>query len=882
MRNRVCVAAFAAVLGVAGLTAPSASSAAARAGAPAPVRSLAPFEQSESVVLRWTNPRTLDRDVVRIARGPDAPATVHDGRSVKLGSPRVSKAVLGRLPAGRQFSVSVWTQRGSKLSRKMTTSFTTKPVEARRTSALGGKVVDSAGNPLRNAIVLAYDYTTFAHLFRARTGASGNFRMLVPPGHYEIAALGTHALGGSSDRTGYLFAVREVTVRPGNVHDGINFTLATAAAIAGSVTDIHGHPIAGVPVEPTEAPAYLGTDLGIAIGGLGAAGTARTDRSGHYLVKGLIPGAEVPCFDAAGFVSRCATTSVEARTGHVTQAPRTSLASVAQAPHGTIAGTVLDAKSHPISRAVVLASAGGSNAGIIARTNRRGRFTLPNLSVGPWQVCAASGSADGGFGTVRCRQVTVSARHTTTVELRLPPAGALSGLVRGPSGRRLGSVGISAIHQTAHGFASYDGATDLNGAWTINGLPPGVYTICISAGGASSAADPTGGRSTCLHRKFHVVGEADRIGVDQTLAPAGAISGIVTDSSGNPTRAGVVLSRGRGFNSTTVSTASARDGHFRMTGLTPGLYRVCAEQDYSIGTVTRHCLSHRVASVAGKVRNAGRIALPSATALTVSVTDGGGHALAGVDVAILRGCGQNFCSVQPVFSATHAVQVSASESTGIAGRAAFRGLRPGHYTACALAYYAASATSVPATGFADKCASKTFSLTLTRGSGSSAAISLEPGAAVTGLVQDSHGNAAPNVAVHGGGSAAFDYSNPYNFYDPLTPSPQNDVLTDASGHYVIRSIAPGSRRICGVPPRALHLKRGCLSSSVSLPASTTTQAPTLTLNSAGASSFGRSAVVFAQVRSLLPVARVFPQNRRIPVINSTGWPEFRLLPRSKP
>ena len=230
MRNRVCIAAFAAVLGVAGLTAPSASSAAARAGAPSPVSALAPFEQDGSVVLRWTNPRSLDRDIVRISRGPDAPATVHDGRSIKLGSPRASKAELGRLPAGRQFSVSVWTQRGSRLSRKETTSFTTKPVEGRRTSELAGGVVDTAGNPLRNATVLAYDFTTFARLFRSRTDAAGHFRLLVPGGHYQMLVIGTHALGGSSDRTGYRFAMRRVTVRPSNVDSGIHFALGTAAA----------------------------------------------------------------------------------------------------------------------------------------------------------------------------------------------------------------------------------------------------------------------------------------------------------------------------------------------------------------------------------------------------------------------------------------------------------------------------------------------------------------------------------------------------------------------------------------------------------------------------------------------------------------------------
>ncbi len=882
MRNRVCTAAFAAVLAVAGLTAPSASSALAQAGAPASVRALAPFEQNGSVVLRWTNPRALDRDVVRIVRGPDAPATVHDGRSVKLGSPRASKAVLGRLPAGRQFSVSVWTHRGSSLSRRVTTSFTTKPVEGRRTSELAGQVVDTAGNPLRNALVFAFDFTTLQRLLRTRTDASGKFQLLVSPGHYELAIIGARALGGVSDATGYLISTRRTTVRPGNVRSGLHFVLARAAAIRGSVTDSQNKPAAGVRVEPNVAPAYLGNDSGVLIGGIGQFATGRSDQSGHYVVKGLFPGTDVPCFQADGFGSRCATTSVAVRAGQVAAAPVVSLDRVAPTADGTIAGTVVDAASHPVSHAIVFASEGSSGAGFEVHTNRQGRFTLNNLAVGTWHVCAESVAAGGGgFGGDTCRTINVVANRTKTVELRLPPVGALSGLVRGPSGRRLGSVSISVTHQTAHGGWTYTTSSDLNGAWTVSGLHAGAFTVCISAEGASSAADPLGGRSTCLHRVFTVVAGTDRIGVDRTLAPGGAVSGTITDTTGRPVaNAGVVfLRRGNRPTGSTVTT-SGRDGQFRMTGLTPGSYRVCGELDYASGSVTGSCLAHRVTVVAGKVTRGAHIKLPQATLLTVTVKDGAGHALSGVDVAVLRACLFNDCPTQPVFSTTTPVDTAASQTTGLSGRAVFQGLRPGHYVACALAYYAASSAPVPASGFADKCASGTFSLTIRRGQPAAALVSLDPGAAATGLVQDSHGNPLRGVAVHIGRSAAFDYRNEFEFDDPSFPSPRNDIRTDATGHYIIRSIMPGTRSVCGASSRRLGVRRTCLSSPASLTASSTTQEPTLVMNSAMHAQRLSSAP--PETRQTIPTAPSLPENRRIPVINSTGWPEFRLLPRSKP
>jgi protocatechuate 3,4-dioxygenase beta subunit len=266
--------------------------------------------------------------------------------------------------------------------------------------------------------------------------------------------------------------------------------------------------------------------------------------------------------------------------------------------------------------------------------------------------------------------------------------------------------------------------------------------------------------------------------------------------------------------------------------------------------------------------------------VTVSVTDGAGHALSGVDVALLRACPFNGCSTQPVFSATKPVDTVASQTTGLSGRTVFRGLRPGHYVACALAYYAASSAPVPATGFADKCASGTFSLTVTRGQPASTTISLDPGAAATGLVHDSHGNPLPDVAVHIGRSAAFDYTNEFEFHDPSFPSPRNDIRTDATGHYTIRSIMPGTRSVCGAASRQLAVRRTCLSSPATLTASTSTQEPTLVMNAAMHAQRLSSA---APVRRLtIPTAPLLPEIRRIPVINSTGWPEFRLLPRSKP
>ena len=301
---------------------------------------------------------------------------------------------------------------GRALSRKVTTSFTTQPVEGRRTSELAGQVVDTAGNPLRNAIVFASTSRRSQRLFRTRTDASGKFRMLVPPGHYEIGVIGDACARRLVRRTGYLFATRGH--RPARQRPtAAALRAARAAAIAGSVTDVHGHPLAGVHVSLTRRRPISNTDFGFAIGGSAQSGTARDEPFRALPGQGAEPGAEVPCFDAAGFVSRCATTSVAARAGQVAPAPVASLAA-SRRRRRTHRGTVVDAESHPVSHAVVLARARARPAPAFeGHRTGSGRFTLrQSLGRPVARLRRARRAQTAGSAPTACRTVTVVADRT--------------------------------------------------------------------------------------------------------------------------------------------------------------------------------------------------------------------------------------------------------------------------------------------------------------------------------------------------------------------------------------------------------------------------------------------------------------------------------------
>ncbi|HEY8301859.1 MAG TPA: carboxypeptidase-like regulatory domain-containing protein [Jatrophihabitans sp.] len=857
---------------------------------PAAVTALTPFEKSGPVTVTWTNPRDIDRDVVRLARGPQAPATPHDGRAVTLGRQRASHVVLRRLADGQQYSVSVWTKRDGMLSRRVTTSFTTKSFRSMPAGpgTLAGHVVDTAGDPLRNAVVLAFGDSGLNRGFTSRTDSGGDFRMTVPRGRYFVATLGNHAKGGTSDRTGYLY---DFTSAP--VHTGrgvLHFVLADGAAITGTVTDSAGAPLRGVQVALRDAPAYLSpSEGGVTLVAGGPAGVVRTDADGHYRFNGVVPGAFVPCFatrgahggqsDAAGYVSRCADRSVAAAARRFTSAGADTLASLPHAStgFGAIAGTVTGVSDTPARGVKVEAYGVNARAvGATGRSDARGHFALRKLSPGRYVVCAARASA------YACNHLRVAAGLTSTIALRFKPSGSLSGVVRNVHGDRLGQVSVEAAHFTATGGFAVGTSADDRGNWTLDGLPGGLYRVCFGGGG--SGRDPFGGRSGCIAPKVRVIDGRDRIGVDRTLAPGGALTGTVTDSAGKPVAdAGVLVMRNSryGGDESTVTTDSR--GRYLATGLTPGTYRVCAELDYDTGGALSRCAA-RIAVAAKHTTQGIDLALPADAPLTATITDGSANPLSGVDVTLLSACrsGQ-YCTSQPVFSRTADVNVAASAVTGPDGTITFHGLRPGRYAACALAYYAASATTtVPSTGYADKCASSTYSLRVTRGGNAATGIALAPGAAVSGLVQNAAGGGLPGVSVRVARAAARDFSS-YGTFGGLYPSPLNDIVTGADGRYTVRSVAPGSRSVCGVPPRGLGVRRGCLADPVDLPAGTTTEAAALTLP-ASAQGLQAAARVSANpavmpLGFLRPQSPFLPSARRIPVVSSSGWPAYRLLPR---
>jgi hypothetical protein len=184
--------------------------------------------------------------------------------------------------------------------------------------------------------------------------------------------------------------------------------------------------------------------------------------------------------------------------------------------------------------------------------------------------------------------------------------------------------------------------------------------------------------------------------------------------------------------------------------------------------------------------------------------------------------------------------------TDAKGHAVLRTSRGGHFAVCALGYYGATPTGTSPTGYADKCTGSTFNVTASPGTPASTSLSLDDGAVVTGRVTNAHGHGVRGAQIHITGSPTDDIGSPFGFDDLSAgfPSPFNDAVTDARGHYTIHSIQPGQAQVCARDAKGYQ--DGCLSSDLTLTGGSSTTAPNLTLTPKSGNA--RAAVVQAAAR----------------------------------
>lgn len=360
-------------------------------------------------------------------------------------------------------------------------------------------------------------------------------------GFYVITGLeaGQYTVVASADGFGNQIAI--VTLSPGET-ENLDFSLSNqTATLKGTVRDaVNNQPIQSALVQVFR----IGTTIPIA--------SVLTNGSGEYEITGLNPREYRVVFSADGYASevfRIFLTNEEVQTLNAELGRRPA----------TIRGRVTDAKTgEPIQSAGVITVISGS--GIIVAstlTDQEGNYILSGLSPGNYNVIF---SAEGYVS--QTVMITLNRGETVILNAALQSNPAtLTGYVRE-------AKTLSPIENALIQVFSTDGTligttlTDMNGNYTVSGLPGGTVVVVARATGYQSQLQSiTLTRGTTSNLNFLLAGN-----------PA-SVRGTVTDSqTGQPIPQVLVQIFPIGSRVPIRSTLTDPDGFYILTGLPPGTY----------------------------------------------------------------------------------------------------------------------------------------------------------------------------------------------------------------------------------------------------------------------------------------------------------------------
>ncbi|MDF1699967.1 MAG: carboxypeptidase-like regulatory domain-containing protein, partial [Planctomycetota bacterium] len=340
------------------------------------------------------------------------------------------------------------------------------------------------------------------------------------------------------------------------LHDGEvlvldDLALGAGARIAGEVADAEGRPLDGVHVHARR------------FDGDGAPQIFRTDAEGRFLARHVRPGAWLLKVDAATVAGG---PWIEALVEAV--ADETATVQFTAGEDGAVRGTVRR-RGAPVSGAIVELihepyEEGAAVRRYRASTGAEGRFAVENLEAGRYTLQLQSGAWRSTQG------VDLEAGDELDLDLEAYDA-RLRGRVVTRDGRLVGGASVVATPldaqgrvQPGSGFVG-EGRSDPRGTFMLAGLPPGPYTLAVSAPGL-----PPG--------RFHGA-QADLPGADFSIEVVLGRGGDVVLRLEDENERGVTGARvwiedpeGVALHRTPYVTGAA--GRLRIEGVTPGAVRL--------------------------------------------------------------------------------------------------------------------------------------------------------------------------------------------------------------------------------------------------------------------------------------------------------------------
>lgn len=364
-----------------------------------------------------------------------------------------------------------------------------------KVGSLKGVVRDPQGLPVARALV------TLKGLATARTDSQGRFQFLnVPVGtqHLSVRQSGLQAktaqvkvAAAASTDAPVQFAASDRVAPPSKPSLLVS---GSGGAVAGSVADLQGHPLAGAKISLLQQTSAL---------------AAFTGPTGAFVLNDVKPGPYRVVASKAGYdpsfqnvtLGPGARASVNFRLSRQSSPAVAGLLEARTARRAVIRGRVLGTKGNAIANATVaLRPAAGGAVLTSANTNRNGEYQL-SAEPGRYEVRASSDSYQTASHFLEA-QAGATARADFALEPRAPDAAVISGKKRSTTTEGLGTAGsIVGLVTDARTGRPVAGAlvsiskqqrtqTDPAGRFAFADLPPGRYQLTISRPGYSSAQDP--------------------------------------------------------------------------------------------------------------------------------------------------------------------------------------------------------------------------------------------------------------------------------------------------------------------------------------------------------------------------------------------------------
>jgi hypothetical protein len=539
------------------------------------------------------------------------------------------------------------------------------PVIADAALRIGGRIVgaltDPAGAPLSYATVFVHTYEDDPQVLFLSTPdpVDGSYQLGgLPTGDYIVQFTGTQGLASSSEYYDGALSPAEadpVAVLLGATTTGIDGTLGIppGGVISGRITDPYGRAFDFARVRAFERD---GTEWVVA-------GETETVYDEGEFELPLPPGDYALRFQGGSFLQF--------------DLPTTEYYDdVSGIDASTPVPVVLDQRVEDFDVAIGNLAAGGLSGTVVDRAtgaplqgievwvrDRRGRVLYDQIAVtdsaGGYRVSGLWPEGylvefydpDHLYGTLSIGQVLVGEGHVSGVDavLEVAPAGSLPGAITGRVVDDAGNpvFGIRVSAETLDGSDYGFGFADSRGFYRIRDLDSGSYRIRFTSSDGfwvpeyyDDAREPDQATPVSVARS------ATTRGVDAELAPAGVITGTITNRFGGEFQIATAIAYA--FDGTgwvpAEGTSIAYDSEYRLEGVPVGTYRVELLGRSFSGSPLREffdeaptiALATDVPVVAGEVTRdiSGSLGEGPPGGIAGRVTDDAGAPLEGIEVTI--------------------------------------------------------------------------------------------------------------------------------------------------------------------------------------------------------------------------------------------------------